>query len=82
MGQTGAMNIYTFYCCAADGSAPSFEAREFATVAAAAAHATHMLSEYLSASHIVVCLGDVEILTEWRQAPPVVQPARNACLRD
>ena len=61
------MLVYTFYCCRPDESAPSFEARDLASTAAAIEHARRMLDEHRSCSHVVVCLEEDEVMTVRRE---------------
>lgn len=57
------MPIYTFYPCRADGDAGSFDAAELASDTQARAHALRVLARHASCSHVVVWLGERQVMT-------------------
>lgn len=61
------MAIYTFYLCAGDGGAASFEAFELGGDEFAPARALRMLSEHPSCAYVAVWSEDREVLSSYRE---------------
>ncbi len=76
------MPIYTFYPCKADGDATSFDAADLRSDAQARIHALRVLAQHASCSHVVVWLGDRQVLTCDRGAPPRQPAPRGAARQD
>jgi hypothetical protein len=72
------MPIYTFYPCNADGDANSFDAAELKSDTQAQAYALRVLTQHASCSHVVVWLGEREVMTcdrgvSMRGRPPLAR---------
>lgn len=70
------MPLYTFFCCKADGSAPTFESHRLPSDEAAVAYSEALLKRQGSCSHVLVCEGDRDVATRGRKdaSPPKVKP--------